>query len=292
MRIANRIFDESAAYVARATAGIDSAFKALGGNKVLSPPIFGNSDSPLLINKKSASLRINPTIVIDFPSIKCIIGQYNIEIRSCLTVCTDNKQSKCWTRINFLDRNLPENIIDKIFDCFEEIANHIHDQIVMEYKETIKKELNRKRIHFEKIFTMDIRTVSGNDVFFEKYFNKIFNRPTEAHADKHDQEKIAKFLKVINSDISNIPPPYAKSSARRSKPRIRQIGFSAPRSASMDDKKSEIDSVNVVYLLKYDDKKASFTGVGYDPMFDKVGSLESLSHIASASVAVEFGGLF
>lgn len=292
LRIANRIFDDSAAYVDRAINGIESASKTPSSKKILGLPIQDSSNDKILLQNKPASLRINPTIVIDFPVIERKIGNYNIEVRSCLTVCTENRQSKCWTRINLLDKNISKNDLDEIFDAFEEIANHIHCQIIIEYKNTIKSELHREKIHFEKVFTMDIRTVSGSDVFFDNYFNKVFNHPTESSTDKHDRDKIAKFFKIINSDIENIPALHSKSNACSTKSRVRQIGFSAPRSTPTNDRKSEVDPVNVVYLLKYDDKKATFTGIGYDPMLDKVSSLESLSHIASASVAVEFGGLF
>lgn len=233
--------------------------------------------------------RRTPAIIIDFPSVDAVLDGRNVQIRSCLTICVNHKQSKCWTRINARDPSVGEAEADALFDSFERLARLVNDDISQLYTKYIYKALGR-RIPLSKFYEINVRTASKNDNWVEEYFQSVFSsREIEKDISKL-KVKMNKVLLKMNSELTKIPAPAEVIELRNKK--TRQIGMSGLRERIYSDAELLPHRVHAVYVLEYGSSSANFTGVGYDPYSDKVSFQDSLSHIASGNLAVEYGSLF
>jgi hypothetical protein len=240
--------------------------------------------------RSKTSTRRTPAIIIDFSTVDATIDDRRVEIRSGVTVCIEHKQSKCWTRINAMDKDVDRAEVDPLFDSFETVARAVNDRVLDMYRGFIRETLG-KPLPLEKVYELNVRTASQSDDWIEDYFRKVFSEH-DTDGDIDDlKAKLDQVLRTMNSELEVIPDPTEV--IERDGEKIRQVAVIGARNPIYSEAVFPPHSGHAIYVLKYDRTSANFTGVGYDPYVDQgVRFQESLSHVASSNVAVEYGGLF
>jgi hypothetical protein len=239
--------------------------------------------------KRPASLRPSPTLVVDFPAFRARLARFKVELRSCVTVCVDHKQSKIWTRANLLSPDVREAEVNDLFNTFEKAACDVNEGILAEYRRVLR-EMSEESVSLTKAYELSVRTVSHGKAFVEDYIDEVFGAGNFNGVDDDLKKKVAKAIKSIDSRFADMPgvtTEDTKENAQR-----RQIGFVGIRSPLTSDSGFPLHQVRLVYAMEYDDQKAKMAGFGFDPYLRDVKPNTSLSHVASANVATEYGGLF
>ena len=248
-----------------------------------------NGSSLRAARARQASLRPSPTLVVDFPAFVGKIGSTKVQLRSCVTVCVDHKQSKIWTRVNGNSADISESEVNSLFNLFESAACDINEGILSKYR-SILAEMTDEKISLEKVYEISVRTVSHDEAFVEDYIEEVFGAGNPASVAPALKKKVERAIKSIDARFASVPGlSVEKTGDKRSR---RQIGFIGVRSPVGPDANFPLHQVRLVYAMEYDDRRASMAGFGYDPYLREAGPNTSLSHVASANVAVEYGGLF
>lgn len=241
-----------------------------------------------------SSLRSVGTMVVDFPAISASIGDTQVEIRSCVTVCVENHQSKIWTRVNACDSNsrIPDDQTDALFDRFENAARAINEALMAQYS-SVLAEFASLRTPLAKTYELNVRTVSREEPEIDRYVTEVFRHGNYDSVDEETRNLVTQSIRSIDSRFSEVPTPTPITLVTEDGPaKRRQIGFVGLRMPNSEEAGFSLHQVNVVYALEYGRNRADLSGVGYDPYLEMANSRSSLSHVASANVAVEYGSIF
>lgn len=241
----------------------------------------------------TARVQKGNTVQVDFPVIEFFFNGETYETRTVVTVCVEERQSKCWTRVSMRDNEDDYPMAAKIFEELEALAARINRTVITWYDGRIKAGVGAQ-YGVEIDYTMNVRTASGDDVRFDKYFAKVFEeRPVPADGDwLVIKEEVTKALTNINPNV-----PHAIRNADDNGKSYRRFGIATQRSNPLVvdyevDDPIDSETVNAIVSVEYDDNKAEFTGIGYDRLWEKESSPITTSSLANRSIAVEYGALF
>ena len=241
-----------------------------------------------------AKVRKSSTIQVDFPAFEFAYRGHRFETRTVVTVCVEDKQSKCWTRVSMRDdeADYPEAAAD--FEQLETLASQINAVVVEWYDGKIKSGVGQE-FGVEVDFTMNVRTASGDDESFDDYFRRVYERAagTEDEKMKAVSQEITRTLQIMNPNVD-----HSKIRGEVDGDKYRRFGVATERPTPISEVEtdeydgSDSESVNAIVSMKYNDNTAEFTGVGYDRFFNSNSSAFTLSSLASRSIAIEYGSLF
>ena len=230
------------------------------------------------------SVRVWPTIVVDLPILRVSFQNSTFQARSCITVCVDDRQSKCWTRINSEDHECNSADLLRLFSTLEDIAEKINSRLIEIYQKSISK-ISKRPVKLSRDYDIVVRTISDDDDTVSKYFNSEFIPNSKSSIS-------VKELSAIQSMVSLLDSPAAVKRAGQNPESKAEIGFSSLRQSIGENGELFSDVIEAIYRIRWNKRRAIFSGVGHEPRPNSVSVKSSASYIASANVAIEYGSLF
>jgi hypothetical protein len=287
LRVAKRLVENSSAIVVRSFERASSTLTGIRLCHKLSADTLGEA-----LSKKS------PLIVVDFPVVKFSIDGFLCESRSCVTVCTNEKKSKCWTRVISLNGERTAEKEDAFFDLSEKLCEELNASIIASYREAIVSELKESFENNDFVLKSDYklksRIVSTDDVIVDGFCRDVF-----AYGQSADDapEAMAEISAIMRQIDDSVPTVFATSADIKVKQRImkkgvRRLGVTSTRYAASVDDPFETELVSGVFTLSFDKICAKFVGVGFDPIARTVRPTKSVSQVLSIQLANEYGSLY
>jgi hypothetical protein len=235
-------------------------------------------------------VRSHPAIVIDFPPISMYWRGHKIEFRACMTSLVGPRKAKVWSRFNFAEKHVAENILADFY--YEMICGDetLHTFCEVSYAEMVSKKFG---MPLENMYEILIQMASSEDS--ELCEMSTYSWPIENVELRKNLEKKINNIMLRNFDF-NFAPDDASADRHYNLSSYalmdRKPFPGQPESPNTISKALTDVSVPCISVTDIEKNRSTVWGIVYDNDPPRDDFHHSASHAVSGEISFILGNLY